>query len=135
MNHFLSAKKLLEQAGEISPRSYRDYEQTCDHIAACLGDHHLLTDIDHTDLENLRAALYKGKRLAVVSPTTAKGDQAISPSREALNDSLNSFAGRDQVVWRSWTSPAICPLRRRIAAAGNCDDLGVMQEAVEDRRG
>jgi len=74
MDHFLSAKKLLEQTCEISPRSYKDYEQTCEQIAASLGSRRLLTDIDHTDLEKLRAALCRGKRLATVSPTTAKGD-------------------------------------------------------------
>ncbi len=74
MDHFLSAKKLLEQSGEISPRSYTDYEQTCDQIAASLGRDRLLTDLDHTDLEKLQADLFKGKRIPTVSPTTAKGD-------------------------------------------------------------
>jgi len=74
MDHFLSAKKRLEQSGEISPRSYKDYEQTCDQIGASLGRNRLLTDLGHTDLEKLRADLFKGKRIPTVSPTTAKGD-------------------------------------------------------------
>ena len=74
MDHFLSAKKLLEQSGEISPRSYLDYERTCDLIAASLGKNRLLTDLDHADLEKLRADLSKGKRLATRSPTAVKGD-------------------------------------------------------------
>ena len=74
MDQFLSAKKLLEQAGEISPRSYLDYERTCDQIGASLGNTRLLTDIDHADLEKLRADLSKGKRLATRSPTAVKGD-------------------------------------------------------------
>jgi hypothetical protein len=61
MGHFLSAKKRLEQSGEISPRSYLDYERTCDLIEASLGRNRLLTDLDHTDLERLRADLCKGK--------------------------------------------------------------------------
>ena len=67
MDHFLSAKKLLEQSGEISPRSYLDYERTCDQVEASLGNRRLLTDLDHTDLEKLRADLSKGKRVATRS--------------------------------------------------------------------
>lgn len=77
MDHFLSAKKLLEQSGEISPRSYKDYERTCDQIAASLGQNRLLTDLDDTDLEKLRADLCKGKRLATLSPTTARATAPV----------------------------------------------------------
>lgn len=74
MDHFLSAKKRQEQSGDISPRSYKDYEKTCDLIAASLGGSRLLSDIDRSDLEKLRADLSKGERVERRSPTTLKGD-------------------------------------------------------------
>ena len=74
MDHFLSAKKLLEQSGEISPRSYKDYEHTCDQIAATLRPSRPLSDVDVSDLERLRADLTKGKRVKTRGPATVKGD-------------------------------------------------------------
>lgn len=73
MDHFLSSKKRQEQSGEIEPKSYRGYEETCDLIAASMGANRLLSDISRTDLETLRADLSKGKRLPTLSPTTLKG--------------------------------------------------------------
>ena len=73
LNHFLSAKKLAEQAGEIRRRSYLDYETTCDRIAASLGKDRPLNDIDATDLQKLRADLAKGER-GERGPTTVKND-------------------------------------------------------------
>lgn len=73
LNHFLSAKKLAEQAGEIRHRSYLDYETTCDRIAASLGKDRPLCDVDVADLQKLRADLSKGER-GERGPTTVKND-------------------------------------------------------------
>jgi integrase len=73
LDHFLSAKKLAEQAGEIGPRSYLDYERTCDQLAASLDRHRLLSDIDVADLQQLRADLGRGKR-GERGPKTVMGD-------------------------------------------------------------
>lgn len=62
MDQFLSAKKLAEQAGEITARTYAEYEETCDKIAASVGADRLLTDIAVNDLEKLRSDLGRGKR-------------------------------------------------------------------------
>jgi integrase len=74
MDHFLSTKKRQEQSGEILPRSYKDFVRTCDLIEASLGGSRLLSDIDRSDLEKLRADLSKGERVDRRSPTTLKGD-------------------------------------------------------------
>jgi integrase len=74
LNHFLSSKKRLEQAGELTPRSYRDYVKTCDRLEASLRKDRPLTDIGTADLEKLRSDLYSGQRMLIVSPATAKGD-------------------------------------------------------------
>jgi len=74
MDRFLSSKKEAERCGEISPRSYNDYERTCDRVAKALPKNRLLTEIDDTDLSKLRAALSKGKRGKKLGPGTIKGD-------------------------------------------------------------
>jgi len=73
LDHFLSSKKLLEQAAEIGTRSYSEYERTCDRVATSIDRHRLLSDIDLSDLQKLRADLSKGKR-GQLGVTTIKGD-------------------------------------------------------------
>src|SRR5689334_3950947 len=63
LNSFLHSKQLLTQSGELSPRSYADYEKTCDRIADILDKRRLITDFGNDDYEQLRAALAKGKSL------------------------------------------------------------------------
>ncbi|HVX10916.1 MAG TPA: tyrosine-type recombinase/integrase [Pirellulales bacterium] len=62
LNCFLSAKKLAEQAGEIRPRTYKDFEKSCHKLAASIGRNRALDSIDVHDLEKLRADLAKGER-------------------------------------------------------------------------
>ncbi len=69
LNGFLNSKRLLKESGELSPRSYADYEKTCDRIADNLDKRRLITDFDHEDFEQLRATLAKGR-----GPVTLKGE-------------------------------------------------------------
>lgn len=45
MDRFLYSKKLLSDAGEITTRSYSDYERTCDKIEASISTTRLLSDL------------------------------------------------------------------------------------------
>jgi integrase len=69
LNRFLYSKKLLRDSGELAPRSYGDYERTCDRVAAALDKTRLLSDLGPEDFQELRAVLSKGR-----GPTTIKMD-------------------------------------------------------------
>lgn len=69
MDRFLYAKKLRLESGELSARSYADYERTCDKVAESISTRRLLSDLRTEDFEKLRADLANGH-----GPTTLKGD-------------------------------------------------------------
>jgi len=81
LNHFLSAKKMALAAGEISARSYLDYENTCDRVAASLGKHRRLDDIQIADLQRLRRDFAKGAKLK-----TGKGRRGNRGPNTIKND-------------------------------------------------
>jgi integrase len=72
LGQFLMSKKLREQTGELSRRSYNDYERTCDLIAASIGKRSSLDQIVRQDLDKLRSDLATGKK-GTCGPTTLKG--------------------------------------------------------------
>jgi len=61
LNRFLYAKKLQLESREISPRSYAEYERTCDQIILSIDAARPLSDLDETDFQKLRSDLGKGK--------------------------------------------------------------------------
>jgi len=69
MDRFLYSKKLRMESGEMTARSYADYERTCDKIEASISTTRLLSDLRTEDFEKLRADLGRGQ-----NPTTQKGD-------------------------------------------------------------
>jgi integrase len=69
MDRFLYSKKVRKESGEMTARSYADYQRTCDKIAASISTSRLLSDLRTEDFEKLRADLSKGQ-----GPTTLKGD-------------------------------------------------------------
>lgn len=73
MDRFLSSKKLLELSGELSHRSYLDYERTCDRVGQSISTKRVLSDVRIDDLEKLRADLGNGIR-GKLNVTTIKGD-------------------------------------------------------------
>jgi integrase len=74
LNAFLSSKALAVESGELTQRSYLDYQRACDRVAETIGKHRALATIDHHDLERLRASLAKGKRGKTVAPKTLFSD-------------------------------------------------------------
>ena len=57
LDHILSSKKLAQESGEVSQRTYWEHERTCDRIIASLGKNRLLSEIDVSSLEKLRSDL------------------------------------------------------------------------------
>jgi hypothetical protein len=53
------------QTGELSARSYLDYQKTCKRIAKSIGKQPVVSEIDVSDLEKLRASLCEGNRLLI----------------------------------------------------------------------
>jgi integrase len=63
-NAFLQAKEEQVAAGELSPRSFRDYFKTCEVLINQFGKDRMVSDLRPEDFRALRAAL--AKRLSVV---------------------------------------------------------------------
>ena len=56
-NAILNAKQALLDAGELSPRTWREYKSACDEVVACFGKTRLLADVGPDDFAALRAKL------------------------------------------------------------------------------
>jgi integrase len=93
LNGFLNSKRLLKGSGELSPRSYADYEKTCDRIADILDKHRLLTDLGNDDYEQLRATLAKGR-----GPVTLKGE--LTRARMVFNYANESGLSEKPLLYR-----------------------------------
>jgi integrase len=73
LNRFLYSKKLAVESGDITQRTYNEYEKTCDKISAAIDKATPLADLEAEDLAQLRAKLAKGKN-GKRGPGTLKGD-------------------------------------------------------------
>jgi integrase len=58
-NRFLSAKKSLQDAGEMSPRTWSDYYYSCERLIGRLGKSRRVADLTGLDFERLRTMLAK----------------------------------------------------------------------------
>jgi hypothetical protein len=59
LNRFLTSKKLLADAGELTVRSFADYKLTTDRISEAFGLTRLVADLGTEDFERLRAEMAK----------------------------------------------------------------------------
>src|SRR5262249_32938662 len=59
LNHFLTSKKRLADAGEITPRTFGDYHAICERIKGAFGLTRPVEDLAADDFETLRAGLAK----------------------------------------------------------------------------
>ena len=59
LNRFLTAKRMMVNAGEISPLTFTDYRATCKRIADAFGLDRLVDDLASDDFEHLRRNLAK----------------------------------------------------------------------------
>ncbi len=60
-NRFLTAKEKLRDGGEITPRTFQDYHDTCARIIRALGADRFIDDLDAQDFESLRSELAKSR--------------------------------------------------------------------------
>src|SRR5262249_12409554 len=58
-NRFLNAKAAARDAGELTPRSWQDYEGACTLIVRHFGGSRLVADLDPEDFAGLRKKLAK----------------------------------------------------------------------------
>lgn len=58
-NAFLTAKKHLVDAQELSPRSFADYYAVCDRLIKAFGPGRLVDDLAPADFDQLRASIAK----------------------------------------------------------------------------
>ena len=58
-NRFLTAKQHLVDTGELSPRTFADYQLTCERIIAAFGKTRLVSDLASDDFLRFRAELAK----------------------------------------------------------------------------
>lgn len=58
-NQFLTAKKLLCDSGELSPRTFADYHASCERIIGAFGRMRVVVDLAADDFEQLRASIAK----------------------------------------------------------------------------
>ena len=58
-NAFLTNKKLLVEAGELTSRSFGDYHRTCERIVEAFGKECPIEDLGADDFDNLRASIAK----------------------------------------------------------------------------
>lgn len=68
-NRFLMSKRRIVETGELTHRSYVDYNAATDRIVACFGRTRLVDDLVADDFEQLRTMLAKGR-----GPTSLAGD-------------------------------------------------------------
>jgi len=91
---FLTTKKRMLDAGELSPRSFDDYTATCKRIMRAFGKGRLVSDLRADDFEKLRAARPgSGGRSASGTKSTACGSSSTTPGRMDCSTS-RSFSGK-----------------------------------------
>jgi integrase len=108
MDRFLYSKKLLADSGEITPRSYADYERTCDKIEASVPTTRLLSDLRTEDFEKLRSDLAQGH-----GPTTQKGD--LGRTRMVFNYAYDSGLAQTPVRYGKALKTPHARVFRRLA--------------------
>src|SRR5262249_5020104 len=59
VNDFLNAKLALKDAGELVPRTWRDYKEICDLVVAHMGKSRLASDVGPDDFASLRNKMAK----------------------------------------------------------------------------
>lgn len=87
LNRFLTSKKLLLDAGEITARTWADYHASCERIRGAFGLTRLVTDLAADDFERLRAGLaaFEARRSATAPAVAGKG------RRRQMSDAIEFF--------------------------------------------
>jgi integrase len=107
IDSFLKAKQVDVATGEITQRSYDDYERTAEKVKAALKSHRRLDDIRPDDLSALKASLGRGKSL-----TTLKGE--LTRARMIFN-----FANENGLANVRYKKPLKSPSQRKLREIEN----------------
>lgn len=59
LNHFMTSKRNLVDAGELTERTWADYYATCARIKVAFGEARLVSDLRNDDFADMRKALAK----------------------------------------------------------------------------
>ena len=80
-NTFLNHKQARLDAGELSPRTFAEYSETCDLIVSEFGKRRLLDDIDAADFAALRTRWRSGGgRFASATRSSGSAPSSNTPS-------------------------------------------------------
>ena len=59
LNHFLTAKRQIMESGELTPRSFQDYYDSCSRVADAFGKTRAVSDLHPGDFNDYRATIAK----------------------------------------------------------------------------
>lgn len=71
LNSFRCTKESAMEQGDITPRSFREYEAVCDKIADAINTLRTMPSVSHEALAKLRTTLTAGKRGQPVTASSA----------------------------------------------------------------
>jgi len=142
LNRFLTAKKILVDAGGLTPRSFADYHATCARIADTFGFNRLVGDLASDDFERLLASMVKkwgpvtcGNEIqrvrvlfkyahdaGLIDKPVKFGPTFRRPSKKALRKERNARKPRmfEAGQVRSMLATAVGQLRAMILLGINC---------------
>ena len=66
VNNFLTAKMTMRDGGELSPRTWAQYKETCDQLVSHLGKGRLVADLGPDDFADLRRKLARRWELVTI---------------------------------------------------------------------
>ena len=141
-NRFLNSKRVLLDAGELSPRTWRDYYDCCETITDASGKSRAVADLAGDDFEKLRADLAKkrgpvalGNQIQrmrtlfkyafdenLIDKPIRFGTTFRKPSRKTMRQARQASGGKmiEAAELRQILKAATQPLRAMILPGMNC---------------
>ncbi|HTU18785.1 MAG TPA: tyrosine-type recombinase/integrase [Gemmataceae bacterium] len=161
LNRFLTAKKLLVEAGELAARTFADYRGVCDRLSAFFGLTRLVDDLASDDFEKLRADTAKSygpvalgneiQRIrtvfkyafdaGLIDKPIRYGPQFRRPSRKVLRKARHAKGTRlfEAEELRRIIAAAAQPLKAMVLLGINCGfgnaDVGTLPLSALDLAG
>lgn len=158
LDHFINAKQRALDAGELSRRTWTDYDSTCKVIVASIWSNRLLSDVGTEDFAKLRAALAKrlgpvalGNEIQrirtvfkyafdvrLIDTPMAFGPEFVKPSKKVLRQARQEKGQRlfKPRELRDMLAAARVPLKAMILLGINCGfgnaDCGTLPMAALD---
>jgi integrase len=161
-NRFLTAKKHLVETGELSPRTWRTYYETCDRLLDTFGKTRAVLTLNGDDFDKLRGVLARGRGAVSLSNEIQRvrtifkyafdaelidrpvrfGATFKKPSRKAVRKERHAAGPRlfEAADLRRIIDAAGVPMKAMILLAVNCgygqsDIAGLTRESLDLARG